>query len=361
MRLRERRAAVLQEESRRVKALLFQTPPLPQLRSPLLDDVVENVIALLPHGGLVKGLAVCRQWHEMLGCERLWEQMCRAQWEGAVSPVGCLWHRYLQMLVSGEALHQSLKSIPEARCGQGHLLLRFATEVEGFHCDGCGRREIPIGTTLWGCRLCNYDICVVCHQEPSKKAVPEECCPSGHRLQSFVTSCGGANCDACGRRPIPLGKTMWGCRTCNYDKCWNCYRPPRPAPTVLASKARNYIDAQGWTVLHHACRMGFTEVVQRLLESRANIDSPDLAHGFTPLMVGATHGQAEICSLLLTLGASADCLNKHGSNALDCARRWGHTDLENLFTAEDTDEASPERQEDLVSLDTSEVAVDPPE
>merc|ERR1712187_783292 len=118
----------------------------------------------------------------------------------------------------------------------------------------------------------------------------------------------------------------WGCRACNYDKCSKCYRPSRAAPAVLARNVRNYCDGQGWSVLHYACRLGYPQVVARLLESRVDVDAVDSVHDYTPLMVAATHGQAEVFAMLLSKGASPERVNMQGRSALDCARRWGHAD-----------------------------------
>eukprot|EP00440_Ansanella_granifera_P013824 gb/GFBE01015021.1/.p1 GENE.gb/GFBE01015021.1/~~gb/GFBE01015021.1/.p1 ORF type:complete len:354 (+),score=49.32 gb/GFBE01015021.1/:1-1062(+) len=326
---RRQRAAVWSDSARRVAKSLRAA--LPQTDSPLLEDVLPDVVNLLPCALFGVVFAVCREWYDLLDCEKLWRQACRSQWPGAVAPLGGSWRRLMAQLSSGEMLCKCLRAIPEEKCSSGHVLRRFATDVTGFHCDVCGRRNLPIGSAMWGCRMCNYDKCLACHHAPSKRTVPQETCPAGHDLHCFMTAMRGFHCDDCGTQEIPVGTAMWGCRACNYDKCIRCHRPPQVAPYVLARGAKNYCDDEGWTVLHHACRLGFPDVVAGLLDSETDVDVKDLRYGFTPLMIGATHGHADVCSLLLAHKASKEHKNQHGSTALDCAARWGHAELESLL------------------------------
>lgn len=48
-------------------------------------------------------------------------------------------------------------------------------------------------------------------------------CPAGHEL---VEGTGGGWCDRCDgaqERLLPMGSTLYGCRACNYDECHSCY------------------------------------------------------------------------------------------------------------------------------------------
>jgi hypothetical protein len=47
-------------------------------------------------------------------------------------------------------------------------------------------------------------------------------CPKGHTLQQFQAEHGGYNCDLCGRGGISVGSTLHGCRTCDFDVCSAC-------------------------------------------------------------------------------------------------------------------------------------------
>jgi len=47
-------------------------------------------------------------------------------------------------------------------CPSGHSFAEFQTEMLGFTCDVCGSVVIPEGATMFGCRLCNFDVCPKC-------------------------------------------------------------------------------------------------------------------------------------------------------------------------------------------------------
>jgi len=103
------------------------------------------------------------------------------------------------------------------------------------------------------------------------------------------------------------------------------------AACLLHHGAQNCGDADGWTSLHYACRVGLTSIVERLLDQGADIECKDALHGYTPLMVGATHGHKEVVQGLLRRGAVKSTLSKHGRNATDCARLWGRADVEGIL------------------------------
>eukprot|EP01084_Bolivina_argentea_P295480 508723_1 len=44
-------------------------------------------------------------------------------------------------------------------CPGKHGLKQFKTPESGYGCDGCKLANIPIGTTMYGCRICDYDLC----------------------------------------------------------------------------------------------------------------------------------------------------------------------------------------------------------
>ena len=50
------------------------------------------------------------------------------------------------------------------QCPGRHQLKDFHISTdESIHgCDGCGK-EVSANTRLWGCRICNYDLCVECY------------------------------------------------------------------------------------------------------------------------------------------------------------------------------------------------------
>merc|ERR1719182_1337726 len=43
-----------------------------------------------------------------------------------------------------------------------HGIKEFKTFYDGFYCDVCGQQQTK-GSTMFGCRKCDYDQCVKCH------------------------------------------------------------------------------------------------------------------------------------------------------------------------------------------------------
>merc|ERR1711964_443754 len=49
----------------------------------------------------------------------------------------------------------------ELECPGGHTSDWFDTPWRGFGCDLCGTKKSK-GSTMWGCRICDWDICRAC-------------------------------------------------------------------------------------------------------------------------------------------------------------------------------------------------------
>merc|ERR1740121_1851871 len=47
-------------------------------------------------------------------------------------------------------------------CPSGHLLVDFRTELFAFQCDVCGNDQILVGSLMYGCRECDFDVCHLC-------------------------------------------------------------------------------------------------------------------------------------------------------------------------------------------------------
>ena len=43
--------------------------------------------------------------------------------------------------------------------------LTFTQAVDGQWCDVCGNEDLPVGSRLFGCMICNYDVCESCHRQ----------------------------------------------------------------------------------------------------------------------------------------------------------------------------------------------------
>jgi ankyrin repeat protein len=92
----------------------------------------------------------------------------------------------------------------------------------------------------------------------------------------------------------------------------------------------DHADKWGVTALHYACRQGHYNVVNCLLQARANINAQE-NYGFTPLHEAAENGHLDIVRLLIAGGANPGIgLEKQyqaypaGSTALDLAKEAGY-------------------------------------
>ncbi|KAJ1330068.1 hypothetical protein BSLG_009769 [Batrachochytrium salamandrivorans] len=71
----------------------------------------------------------------------------------------------------------------------------------------------------------------------------------------------------------------------------------------------NLADHAGYTALHEACLDGHTEIVQRMLDYGAGIDSPGGTEGDTPLHDAISNGHVDVVDVLLRHGASIVSVN----------------------------------------------------
>ena len=112
-------------------------------------------------------------------------------------------------------------------CPGQHGLTRFSTPRSSFRCDVC-KKGFPTGTTLYGCRRCNYDVCKSCIF-PACSIMKN--CPGQHGLTRFSTPRSSFRCDVC-KKGFPTGTMLYGCRRCNYDVCQSCISPSKPMKTT---------------------------------------------------------------------------------------------------------------------------------
>ena len=88
-----------------------------------------------------------------------------------------------------------------------------------------------------------------------------------------------------------------------------------------------------WDPLHHAAGAGYLEIVNILLEARAEIDAKDI-HGKTPLHSAALGWRnaeqvyPEIVRILLEARAHINAKDMHGETALTYAAIRGRADVE---------------------------------
>jgi len=115
---------------------------------------------------------------------------------------------------------------------------------------------------------------------------------------------------------------------------WRAYQGRRLDSMRLLLAHGADVDMQGGdfigTILHHASSMGRTEVVQLLLQYKADVH----AKGFmdqTPLHLAAMYGSAKVVELLLEYGADMDTKSGISSSALEFAESLGRHDIVQLM------------------------------
>jgi ankyrin repeat protein len=94
-------------------------------------------------------------------------------------------------------------------------------------------------------------------------------------------------------------------------------------------------DKLGWTPLSKAVynpelNRGFADVVQVLIEARANIEAP-IGFGVRPLMLAAGYGETAVVEILLKAGAEILARNEGGYTALMMVKQKHYVDVVNLL------------------------------
>lgn len=74
--------------------------------------------------------------------------------------------------------------------------------------------------------------------------------------------------------------------------------------------------------LHIAAASGYSQILQQLINTGANLDARDL-HSRTPLFLAAANGHDPCCEILLTHGADPDARDAHGHSIMEVAAQGG--------------------------------------
>ncbi|GMF71001.1 unnamed protein product [Aspergillus oryzae] len=92
---------------------------------------------------------------------------------------------------------------------------------------------------------------------------------------------------------------------------------------------------EAWSTepLYYAASFGMTLVVERLIKSGINLDSPGGRHDATALTVASYRGQLAVVKMLLEAGADPNLKDCHGITSLGWAKRKGHREVETLLLA----------------------------
>ncbi|GAB1197943.1 hypothetical protein APSETT444_007249 [Aspergillus pseudonomiae] len=92
---------------------------------------------------------------------------------------------------------------------------------------------------------------------------------------------------------------------------------------------------EAWSTepLYYASSFGMTLVVERLIKSGINLDSPGGRHDATALTVASYRGQLAVVKMLLDAGSDPNLKDCHGITSLGWAKRKGHREVETLLLA----------------------------
>ena len=86
-------------------------------------------------------------------------------------------------------------------------------------------------------------------------------------------------------------------------------------------------DSSGRTALMYACTGPFPDAVKLLLKKGSEINKADTGDKFTPLMYAASEGNLEVVKVLLDNNADPRIRDKDDDDALEFARRNGHSEV----------------------------------
>lgn len=130
------------------------------------------------------------------------------------------------------SIPQSEKAI--AKCPSGnHPLEEFLTPIPGYNCDMCQMKMLDSGIKMYGCRKCDWDMCINCRPPlgiNAKTTIQKTTCPTCKRTMSLVdlyaylgltmTSGVLAKCnECCGSLPCSGTTHFYHCTPCQNSYC----------------------------------------------------------------------------------------------------------------------------------------------
>ena len=87
------------------------------------------------------------------------------------SPLVRAWAAGVEPLLLKLARLSSAGATTVGKCPGSHNLLAFTTDRDGFRCDACSTTQSG-GSSMSGCRICDYDLCANCVGECSLAGAP---------------------------------------------------------------------------------------------------------------------------------------------------------------------------------------------
>jgi ankyrin repeat protein len=89
----------------------------------------------------------------------------------------------------------------------------------------------------------------------------------------------------------------------------------------------NSVDDSEWTILMYATYYGQTDLVKKLVEGGARLETTKPSDGTTALMWGAANGHLDVVKYLVQKGAKVNAEDVSGYTALDKAKMGSFNDV----------------------------------
>lgn len=151
-------------------------------------------------------------------------------------------------------------ALAQPHCPNDHILRHFRTPTSTYTCDVCNKSQALLDE-MYGCRQCNYDTCRECYDllvNSAKVEQPEPLtCPNQHALAIFTVERGKYGCNIC-HKESPLYSRMYGCRACDYDICMVCYEKMINGEGIFVDKSvycpsNHVVKKIRYLLPRHAC------------------------------------------------------------------------------------------------------------
>jgi Leucine-rich repeat (LRR) protein len=204
-------------------------------------------------------------------------------------------------------------------CPKGHILLELQTPKLGFNCDGgegCLDQgsHYPVGTSLFGCRICNFDFCSQC--VATAKTVPE------YKYISTAPDVEGQDEDP----GVSLGN----------DMCLHCHKPKD-----------QHSDKRTMTSLDVSNNRLYAKGTKLLAEAlKGNQIMTDLNLSSNGMTAGGMSGVVALADAIPDMGAlSILNMSKNGMRGSEAGKAFGDALATNTALREIDLSGDPERSE----------------
>jgi len=229
-------------------------------------------------------------------------------------------------------------------CLGNHGLKIYKTPKKGFGCDECGK-IIKKGTTMHGCSICDFDLCLDCY---GKEMVPNICdvCYEENFAVFLKFPCGHDFCALCVEKITNINHKCPKCRAFLPDTVAEFQTIINPNLETIPLKQLQHVfplicsvaklatvtklinmgvqvNVKGWDgyfPIHLALKK---KLVKHLVQNGADVNQAN-ADGVTPLMVSSQNGRLQVVKYLLKNGAIVNQIRSDGATALMFASSQGN-------------------------------------